>query len=254
MFQVTQRNGARFSAADAYLRPARAAAQPRGPHRRARARRRARRASAPSASASPAGRGPVAHAARRARGDPLRGRDPVAAAPAAERDRAAGRAARGRRRAAPRAARRRAQPAGPPVRDGHLGDLGHRHAATAPSSPRYLAEWVLRRSGPLTSTVAEVVRVRAHARRAARGRHPVPHGRRLLRGPRRGDLRRPLRGDRARARLAAGARPGLAALGRPRRQAAHPHQLARRARRRPLARRRACCSRARSPSSRRCAT
>ena len=40
--------------------------------------------------------------------------------------------------------------------------------------------------------------------------------------------------DRAGARQPAGARPGVAALGRPARQAAHPHQLADRARRRRL--------------------
>ena len=58
--------------------------------------------------------------------------------------------------------------------------------------PKPLAEWLLRRSGKLSSTVAEVVRVHAHARRAAGGRHPVPHGRRLLRRPRRRGIRRPL--------------------------------------------------------------
>ena len=49
-------------------------------------------------------------------------------------------------------------------------------------------------------------RVHAHARRTARRRHPVPHGRRLLRRPRRRDLRRALHGDRPGARLAEGAR------------------------------------------------
>ena len=78
-------------------------------------------------------------------------------------------------------------------------------------------------------------RVHAHARRAARGRHPVPHGRRLLRRPRRRDLRRPLHGDRARARLAAGraARCGCARAD-PDGQAADHHQHAVRARRRRL--------------------
>ena len=42
MFQVTQRNGRRWSAADAFLRPARCAPQPRADHRRDRARARAR--------------------------------------------------------------------------------------------------------------------------------------------------------------------------------------------------------------------
>ena len=56
-------------------------------------------------------------------------------------------------------------------------------------------------------------RVRAHAPGPPGGGRPVPHGRRLLRGSRRGDLRWPLRGHRARARVTAGPRPGLAAIG-----------------------------------------
>ena len=73
-------------------------------------------------------------------------------------------------------------------------------------------------------------RVHPHARGPAGGGHPVPHGRRLLRRPWRGDLRRSLHGDRADARLAAGPRPGMAALGRPHGQAADHHEHAVRAR------------------------
>ncbi len=61
-------------------------------------------------------------------------------------------------------------------------------------------------------------RVHAHARRPAGARHPVPHGRRLLRRPRRRDLRRPLHGDRAGARLAR-RRAGASGCARPTRRA-----------------------------------
>ena len=65
-------------------------------------------------------------------------------------------AARGRGRAAPRAARRWAQPPGPPVSDHALGDLRGADALRRRQAQEP-AEWLLRRSGPLTSTVAEVV-------------------------------------------------------------------------------------------------
>ncbi len=67
MFQVTQRDGRRFSAADALPAPGDDAAEPRGAHEGARAGRRARRASAPSACASAA-----AAAARRSCGQRAR--------------------------------------------------------------------------------------------------------------------------------------------------------------------------------------
>ena len=74
--------------------------------------------------------------------------------------------------------------------------------------PKPLAEWVLRRTGPLTSTVAEVVafvRTRAGLPAADIQFHMgaayyEDHGA--------GDLRWPLRGDRARARVAAGRAAG----------------------------------------------
>ena len=72
--------------------------------------------------------------------------------------------------------------------------------------PKHLLEWLLRRSGPLTSTAAEVGRLRAHPLRAAGRRHPVPHGRALLREPRRGGVRRARDDDRPGAREPKGAR------------------------------------------------
>ena len=153
-----------------------------------------------------------------------RGRDRLAAAAAAVRHRRGRRPARGRRGGAPRAPGRRAQPPGPPVRHACIWEVTDQDTLYGADKPKPLAEWVLRRTGPLTSTVAEVVRVRAHPPGTAGRRHPVPHGRRLLRRPRRGDLRRALRGHRARARVTEGPRPGLAALGRSDRQAAHHHQ------------------------------
>ena len=112
--QVFQRNGRRWSAADAYLRPAMkrpnltvktnvhalgldARRQPGA--RGARARQAWARGGRPG----------------RARGDPRRRRDRQPAAPDALGDRRRRRAARGRRRAAGRPARRRQQPPGPPV-------------------------------------------------------------------------------------------------------------------------------------------
>ena len=55
---------------------------------------------------------------------------------------------------APRPARRRREPPGPPLRRLHLG--GHAAASLyGAEKPKPLLEWLLRRSGPLTSTVAE---------------------------------------------------------------------------------------------------
>ena len=48
------------------------------------------------------------------------------------------------------------KPAGPPVRHAHLGGLDQNTLYGA-DKPKPLAEWVLRRTGPLTSSVAEVV-------------------------------------------------------------------------------------------------
>ena len=38
-----------------------------------------------------------------------------------------------------------------------MGDDATRTRCTGPTHPKYLAEWLLRRTGPLTSTVAESV-------------------------------------------------------------------------------------------------
>jgi choline dehydrogenase-like flavoprotein len=54
--------------------------------------------------------------------------------------------------------------------------------------PKYLAEWVLRRTGPLSSTVAEVVAFTRSRPGLAAADLPAPHGCRLLRRPRRRDL------------------------------------------------------------------
>ncbi len=120
--------------------------------------------------------------------------------------------------------------------------------------PKPLAEWLLRRTGKLSSTVAEVVAfTRTRGGLPAR-RHPVPHGRRLLRRPRRRDLRGRLHGDRPHARLAdrpAGA-CGCARRTRPPSRASSPTRC-------PspttcVRCSRACGWRVRSPRSRRCAS
>ena len=82
--------------------------------------------------------------------------------------------------------------------------------------PKHLAEWLLRRIGPLTSTVAEVVAFVRTPPRAARAptsssTWAPPTSRTTARRPTTATRR-----DRARARLAEGARPGVAALRRPR--------------------------------------
>ena len=122
MFQVTQKNGRRFSAADAYLRPALTR-----PNLELRTgvtvlgveleeRRDGEAADDP---------GPDA---RRPEQDRVEMDRTLAAVAAAVRHRRARRAARRRRAGRPRAARRRAQPPGPPVPDGPVGGLRHRHA------------------------------------------------------------------------------------------------------------------------------
>ena len=136
-----------------------------------------------------------------------------------------------------RPTRSRAQPAGPPVRHAHLGGLRPGHPL------RRRQAQAARRVGAAPHRPADVERrrsrrVRAHPRRPARGRRPVPYGRRVLRGSRRGDLRWPLRGDRARARVTAVTRPSLAAIGGSHRDAAHDHEQPVRARRPAIARRR----------------
>ena len=124
-------------------------------------------------------------AARRARGDPRRGGDRLAADPACSRGsgppsdlREVGVAV------APRAARRRAQPPGPPVRDRALGGLRGPtlYGADKPEAPRRVAA-AQDRAADLDGRRGG--RVRPHPRRPARRRHPVPHGRGVLRGPRR---------------------------------------------------------------------
>ncbi len=134
MFQVTQKNGRRFSAADAYLRPAltrpnlevRTSVTVLGVELEGRPRRRR----APAQGARRRGA-----RARRARGAAERRGDRLAAAAAAVGHRRARGAARRRRRGPPRAARRRAQPPGPPVPDRPLGGLRRRTPCTAPTSP-----------------------------------------------------------------------------------------------------------------------
>src|SRR5216683_2663148 len=153
----------------------------------------------------------------------------LATAASAVGDRGGRGAPRRRRAAASRAAGRGSQPAGPSLRDRHLGSLRPRHSlrrrqAEAPRRVAAAQKW------PAQLDRGRGRRLHAHARRAAGGRHPVPHGRRLLRRPRRRDLRGPLHGDRTRARLAEGPRPGVAALGRPDGQAADHHEHAVRAR------------------------
>jgi choline dehydrogenase-like flavoprotein len=114
LYQVTQRNGARCSAATGYLRSARAPGEPACAHRRsgpARAderRTRDRRRLSPSWPPDPR-RGP--------RGDPVRRRDQFAAAVAVVRDRSGRPSSRERHSRRAGLARRRREPAGSP---GHL--------------------------------------------------------------------------------------------------------------------------------------
>ena len=134
---------------------------------------------------------------------------------------------------APRPAGRRQEPPGPPVRHVHLGGLRRRRRSTAPTSRSTLAEWVLRRTGTLTSTVAEVCRIRPHpvgpARAPTSSSTWAPpttsdHGEAEYDGH--------ARRHRAGARQPAGTREGHGCARRSRGQAADPHELADRARRR----------------------
>ena len=113
-----------------------------------------------------------------------------------------------------------------------IWEMSDTHSLYRADAPRNLAEWLLRRSGPLSSTVAESVALRPHPAGAAGGRHPVPRRRRLLREARRGGVRRPLLRDRADAADGQVTRLGEAGSSGRRRPAAHPHELARASRRR----------------------
>ena len=223
MFQVTQRNGRALQRRRRIPASRAHAPQPRGAHQRHRARRRTRRR-------------------------PRRRRAPAQAAAAASRSSAPS----ARCCCAPARSARRSclllsgigagdelQTAGVEVRH-DLPGVGrnlqdhpfvtviwevsdHARRCTAPTSRSH---WL---SGCCADRAAQLDRrrggrVHAHARRAACRRHPIPHGRRLLRRPWRGDLRRPLHGDRAGAGVAAGPRPGVAALRRSDRQAEDHHQ------------------------------
>ena len=100
----------------------------------------------------------------------------------------------------------RSTPSSARSREGSLVDAEH---------PRYLAEWLLRRSGPLTSTVAEAFAFVRTPPGPARARPPVPLRARLLRRPRGRGVRRPRDDARAGADHAPQPRHRAAALGRP---------------------------------------
>ena len=230
MFQVTQRDGGRWSAADAFLRPAlgrpnlevvtgatvlgleleggRAAGVRYATGRGARAGRRAT-----------------------ARGDPERRRDRLAADPDALRRSATA----DELRAAGVEARHELPGVGRNLQDHPfltvLWEVSERGTLYGADKPKYLLEWLLRRTGPLTSTAAEVC---AFVRIAPRPARPPTcsstwvrlyfedHGAEEFDGAR--------DHDRSGARQPAVSRPGLAALGRPAGEAADPHQRALRAR------------------------
>ena len=226
--QVTQRNGKRWSTNDAYLRPVRDRAQP----------RRSSPASPCARRRSPAGARPASSAAAASGASTCSqaGREVILAAGAfgspqllmlsgigpAEQLRALGidvevDAPRGRR-----------EPPGPPVQHRRLrgrGRLARRRRA--PALPGRVAAAPQR---PADLDGRRGVRVRAHAARAAGARRAVPLRARLLRRPRGGGVRRPRDDARAGADHAQEPRAADAALRRPGRQAADPHQLARRAR------------------------
>ena len=186
--QVTQRNGKRWSTNDAYLRPVRdrdnlevvtgATVQRVEARRRARHRRRLP--------------GPLRARARRrglARGDPRRRRVRLPAAADALRDRA--RRAAARARASTSRSTRRG--VGENLQDHPFITVVCEVEADSlvdAEHPRYLAEWLLRRSGPLTSTVAEAFAFIRTPARPAGARRPVPLRARLLRRARRGGVRR----------------------------------------------------------------
>ena len=108
---------------------------------------------------------------------------------------------------------------------GSLADAEH---------PKYLLEWLFKKTGPLTSTVAEAfafVRTRPGLPAPDIQFHFAPV---VLRRSRPGGVRRPRDEPRPRPRHAEEPRPGVAAVGGSVRQAAHPHELAHRARGRRL--------------------
>ena len=235
MFQVNQTGGMRFSSARRLSEAGRQASQPRGAHRRHGARDRTRRRPRRRRPRAP---GPQGAQTIRAGEVILCGRHHRLAAAAA--------AVRHRRPRGPHAV-------GVPVRHALPGvgrnlqdhpfvtviwEVTDQDTLYAAERPKAMAEWLLRRTGPLSSTVAEVGAFHRTRPGPARRRHPVPHGRRLLRRPRRRDLRRTRDGHRAGADRTEGPRPALAALGRSDRQAPDHHQLALRTRGRRLAARR----------------
>ena len=158
MFQVTQHDGRRFSAADAFLRPALDRPNLEVRTQRHRAGRRARGRRAPSACGSRTGGGGS---------EVLRAeREVLLSAPArsARRSCCCCRAsaiptelrAAGVRRP-PRAARASGATSRTTRSSRSSGRSRTPTRCMAAEKPRSLAEWLLRRSGPLTSTVAEVV-------------------------------------------------------------------------------------------------
>ena len=250
--QVTQRNGKRWSTNDAYLRPVRDRAQPDGRHRRHR----------PRASRSPAGAPPASSASGRfGREHVLEARrEVILAAGAFGSPQLLMLSGIGPGRAAARARDRRSRPTrrevGENLQDHPFNTVVcevEGDSLVDAEHPRYLAEWLLRRSGPLTSTVAEAfafVRTRPglpapdvqfHFAPAYFVEHGAEEfdGHAMTLGPVLITPEEPRAPD--------------AALRRPGRQAADPHQLAGRARGRRRDAWRACGSRARSRPPSRCA-
>ena len=252
MFQVTQRNGQRFSAADAFLRPALEAAEPRGAHRRHACSASSSRAIARSACACAR----AAAASRSLRAE----REVMLSAGAINSPQLlllSGIGPADELRAAGVQVRHDLPGVGRNLQDHPfvtvIWEVSTRTTLYGADKPKPLAEWLLRRSGKLSSTVAEVV-----AFTRTRGGLPAAdiqfhmgaayyedHGAETYDGH---------------CMVIApvlvspeGARAGVAALGRPDGQAAHHHQLAVRARRRASRWSPACSWRARSPRSRRCA-
>jgi choline dehydrogenase-like flavoprotein len=155
MFQVNQCDGRRWSAADAFLRPA--LKRPNlerddahaGPSRRIRGRPGGRRANRKRARTR-------ALDSSRARGDPERGNDPIAAAAALS-----GIGSADDLRAVGVEARHDLPGVGRNLQDHPfvtlIWEVSDQNTLYGAEKPKPLAEWVLRRTGPLTSSVAEVV-------------------------------------------------------------------------------------------------
>ena len=155
LVQVTQHNGRRWSTADAYLRPAcgRATTSRSSPARPC-------SASSSRAAAPPACTGATAAGAStsvRAEREVIlsRGRLRLAAAADAVGHRPGRPPARARHRGRRRRARRRRRTSRTTRSSRSSARRRERVARRRRASPRYLLEWLLRRSGPLTSTVAE---------------------------------------------------------------------------------------------------